>query len=534
MENMITVRKGFIRFFTLILIIFVMMGLVEVYAASNVIQVKLEEGESAAVSNLIALNDAFAHASNSKNAVVKIKAKGTYYVGGDSKTTSLRIRSNTTFDLNGSTIVRGMSMGNLIQNVDIEGNKDKGGYSLSENITIRNGTLDGNSQLKVKCNLVIIGHAENITFDKIAFTHALGGHLIELTGVKKATIKNCSFDGYLGSKDAYQEAVQIDIAHMQKENNQKWNGVYKLDDTVCKDILVSDCTFYDYPGGVGNHHTLYGNHCSNIVIRNNKFCNTKFKEGCAIGAYAFDDCRIYNNTIVGKYDSGIILNAGTGLVRNNIIGAEHNYFRGTPIYITLANSYTDSGKGSKIERASDVSIISNKVYSDCEDGSAGILVLNGCEVDEVIGNVIHMKHGDGVRVSGKGTLIKKLGKDKKGCGNYITSSKANGIVVTNYGCASEIVYNKIDKVKLSAVEVRGSSYAKKITNNKFTNCGLCGIRVMSNSKFKSITNNFIKYIGTYGIYYKNPGARVTVNKNTIKKCGKKHVRVKAKGKIQKK
>ena len=238
--------------------------------------------------NLDILENAIKLADETHLLTLKIAERGVYNISSPGR--AIMMRSNVVLDLNGATLVRSGDMNNLFQNEDFEGNRDNGGYNQSYNITIKNGTLDGNTPAnwaslgtEKEVNLVNFGHAKEITLENVNFKDCLNSHLVEFSGCSDVHVKGCTFTGFKGSgKEGnynVKEALQFDICH---ESDITWNGVYKLDDTVCKNVTVEDCTFLDYPSGVGNHHTVVGNHNSNISILNNTFVNTLPQAGFAI------------------------------------------------------------------------------------------------------------------------------------------------------------------------------------------------------------------------------------------------------------
>lgn len=184
---------------------------------SNEITINLElsTNEEDAYSNFLSIEEALVQSDGSniihvvfpKGQMIYITTSGT----PEEPNRALRIRSNTIIDLNGSTLIRtGASVNqNIFQNCDLNGERNGGGYTLSENITIQNGTLDGNGSKSTNgLNLVNLGHAQNINITNVRFKNVFEGHMLELSGCSDVVIENCTFDGFYG--DATKENIEAE------------------------------------------------------------------------------------------------------------------------------------------------------------------------------------------------------------------------------------------------------------------------------------------------------------------------------------
>ena len=329
-------------------------------AKGNVIEVSLQTGSSRAKSNFKKLQAALKKGGTGKRITVRIKKAGSYYVhsGGGG---ALRLRSNTVLDLNGARLIRWGKMTNLLQNCNKKGKRTARGYSLSSNITVKNGTLDGSGGVKRQVNLVNIGHAANLTFSNLHFRNCRQGHLLELSGCKNVVVDHCSFSGHKGSTTS--EAIQLDIT----KSGRGWNGIYAkgagADCTPCKNVTISNCSFKDYPSGVGNHHAVKGHHNSNIKIINNQFTNKTSSNAPAIYCYAFDNSLVTGNVITGKYRYGIRVSGGSVTVKGNSIGTKNKKVKFRAIYVVRAHSNLKSGSNQVSETVTGGCIDANTVYS---------------------------------------------------------------------------------------------------------------------------------------------------------------------------
>ena len=452
------IQKTLAIFFSLI---FLASSPVISLAAENneqTINLDLSTSEADAYSNFLAIENALLASDGSNKINIVFPKNQKFYITTtgtmDAPDRPLRIRSNTTIDLNGSTLIRTdvMVNQNIFQNCDFNGEREAGGYTLSENITIKNGTIDGNGSKSTKgVNIVNIGHAKNITISNVQFKNIFEGHMIELSGCTDSVIDSCTFDGFYGdaSKENIEgEAIQLDIALTG------WNGVYKSDATVCKNITVSNCTFLNTPAAVGNHHTLEGNHNQNIKIIGNTCKNaTDFGDAAAIWCYAFDSCTVENNTINGMYGTGIMVSAGSNInVSNNSINLlkkENSY----GIYATKASSYLENNNNAPTQRteeyASSVVINENEISNY---GKNGIFIASKTEVDTLNNNTVSNGIGDGIFITGANANT-ITGNTVTGCRAGADAS-TDGKCTSSDGCgihiSSTAIVNTCDKNTISS------------------------------------------------------------------------------------
>lgn len=373
----------------------------EAKSSGTLIEVSLRAGSSKAKSNYKALEQALKQGGGSKSITVRIQKPGTYHVhsGGGG---AIMLRSHTTLDLNGSTLVRAGRMTNLLQNCSKGGKRAGRGYSISCDITVMNGTLNGSGGVKREINLVNMGHASGLRFSNVNFRNSRS-HLIELNGCKDCTIENCTFSGHKGCST--DEALQLDISN----GKAGWNGVYAKgkggDCTPCRNITVSGCTFQNYPSGVGNHHTVKGRHNSGIRILNNRFVNTGSSKAPAIWCYAFDKSEVSGNTITGKYQYGIRVSGGSVEVQNNTIGSASRHVSYRAIYVLRAHS---NHKGSNSRSAENVTgglVDNNTIYSTCKKSS--IFIAHKSKLASVSGNSFHVPGEKPLSVEGSSTVLRQ-------------------------------------------------------------------------------------------------------------------------------
>jgi len=206
----------------------------------------------------------------------------------------LFVYSNTTLDLEGSTLRRSFNTG-------------PGGVSLlkwadnTENLTIRNGTIDGNG-----ANYPGITGAEgfdlihgtgikNGKFENLVFKDVVGDHALDASTIDGLVVRDCRFTGWkdiVGDRP-FSESIQLDP-----------NILDGATGTSNKGVVVTGCYFgpsttpgFGSPGaGVGNHATVPGRTDSDIKITGNTF------DGCGfagVRGYRWDKVIIQANTFIG-------------------------------------------------------------------------------------------------------------------------------------------------------------------------------------------------------------------------------------------
>lgn len=500
-------------------------------------EVTLMEGEDHGYENYYALSSALGRADGEHPLSVKVKATGRYYVSSSGG--ALMMRSNTTLDLNGAVLIRSGGMKNLMQNESLEGERSVAGYTATEHVTVKNGTLDGGGNSMPKLNLVNLGHAQGLRFENVTFLHGQGSHLLELNGCRDCTITGCTFDGYdfAGTKNRL-EAVQLDISYNGTGDN--WNDVYcstgtaGCDNTVCQNILVENCQFKDYPAGVGNHHCLYGGPKNRkITIRNNSFTNrvkwgkVNDYEPPAIWCYGFEDSEVSGNTITGVYQCGVRFSGGSLKVKKNIIGTKAKPVSYPPIYVTEANSYVKNKKKQrKAESVVGGCVDGNTIYTTyLKSKNGGITVYGKSKLSSISGNTIVSKKGNGISI-GSNSTVKNVKSNK------LTNPAMSGIYLGSGGAVTNLSSNTVTNAKQSGIYItRGT--AKNVNGNTVKNGKSHGIEANSSAKVTTVNANTVTGCKGVGIRITNKKLKITVQKNKLT-GNKKPLQISAKGNIQKK
>lgn len=517
----------------------------DVYVTLHLIprDAKYTDYEEADVYNYRCFSNALQLADREEKYKLHIKVERDSTYGGSSKifevgfsegmppTGTLRMRSNTEIDLNGYTLLATKDLidTNFFGNCDMDGYKKSseagykiaGGYNLTHDIAIKNGTIDGNAKSNSLANLITFGHVNGITVEDVTFTHNPANHLLEVNGCTNVEVLGCIFDGYLfketsndGSNYVSKEAFEIDIASAK----HNWSNAYDGDDTVCSNIRVENCSFLDYPCGVGDHHEINGKQSSNIIIKNNTFTYSGSKMAeCGMRTYAFDNCSIVGNTFNGNYFRPIAVYGGNNiLIADNVVSktkgdaltvtnstvtktSKKNYAKNVTI---TGNNFTATTRGMYISEKSSIKSISNNTVK-VTDAKKGVgIAATKSTISKMKKNKITSSY-KGVTITG-GSVVSSVGENK------ITSGKDNALVVATKGRIGNLYGNTLVAKKRNAIVVSNSgSRISTCADNVITGYE-SGVVVSSSGVMKDVRLNQISSATKYAFLVSSKGKVTTL------------------------
>lgn len=210
-------------------------------------------------------------------------------------TNQLICYSNQIIELNGSTLLQGAQISNLLMGYC---NTTIGAYDGCHDIIVQNGLFDGSTYTTENTLLGFI-HSKDITVRNCAFINAYGRcHNIEICACYNVLFDNCIFEG-ARKNDGQGEMLQID-GHANA-GTWPWANTGIIDYTPCSHIEVRSCLFVNgvIAPAIGNHATYSeASHNDNhIRIHDCKFIDiTGDKPAISMqGGYDID---VYNNTFI--------------------------------------------------------------------------------------------------------------------------------------------------------------------------------------------------------------------------------------------
>ena len=492
---------------------------------------------------------------------------GTYYLDR-----FLIIYSDTKLVLADHAIIRrspdysAIMLINGADDTDVVGTSTTGGYGQCNNISVEGGTWDGTITGAVTSydNLLYFGHADGVTVKNTNIKNVYGVHLLELTGVKNATVSKVAFSGFHASdnaeEDAFKEAIQLD------STTEIGSELYvPYDATPCKDVTVDNCTFDGTPCGIGSHSYVDNVYHSGVTITNNKFKNISNR---LVTLTNYSNFRVANNlitsdTTVNNVVSIDVVNSAGSIESNNIGKATENgiYIMGgsdvsvigntikntvlSAVRVTGSIAYiseniisgTTKDAGIKAAEDSRVQIVQNTI-SDCAitliatedvDGavikqnllkdatsSNGITVATSDSGTEILNNTITNVGEYPIFIHGsKGTTVSGNIIDKfSTSGVYVTTGYTSGVASSDVQIKDNIISNG-----QSGIEFSGTKNLV-ITDNEFSTISGCPIVVSDTAKGTIINKNIFYGNGNgKAIMVFSGDSSTSISENTIQNFG---------------
>ncbi len=490
----------------------------------------------------------------------------------------IRIFSNTKLVMDGATIkqtatdsgqlqrvknntlmVQGCHFGSSGQ-VCTDSSCTHGKQTQVQNVTVEGGVWDANCKSNPTWNVscILIQHGKNVTFKNVAFKN-FTNHAVNVAGTQNVQVVGCTFSNavkFTGDSERFwggkvrtaqgkidrirsTEAVHTDFCNKEGEKT-----AYPLDNSACKNILVTGCTFTDTYSGVGTHHENASATIDGLTVEK---CTFTLKDGNAVNLFSTTNAKVLNNKVTGGYclvrandSKGVVANNKTNKCTGNAIGSvnaskltvKNNTIKKTTgagiLFSDKAsgtisgNKIVNSSKGTGVNISGGKATVKNNTISG---GAIGIAFKSASGASSAIGNVVAGASTNGIYVvsttKGKITFSKNTVKGSKGAGIRIDKSK-------NVTASKNVVRNNRFGFSVSASKNLG------ISKNKASG-GEVIIRVVQKSTGVKVTNNTLKaqtgrLCSSNAIYFYGR-CTGTVSGNTIVKAGTAGVRVDGKCEI---
>lgn len=441
-------------------------------------------------------------------------------------TSGLHIYSNTQLYLNADTVLnRGFESGNMIKaGLKGEWTKEYSGY---KNIVINGGIWDS-LYIGDSC-IMRFAHCTNLTISNLTMKNIHNAHHMEVAAVDGFNLTGCTFTGTKRTNTSSAEAVQIDILHEYAH----FPDYEYYDDTPCKNVNVSGCTFYDLYSGIGTRSGVVGSYFDNINITENTFVNIRER---AVTCFNYKNSKINNNTfenvtegITFEYLPTINLSERFSVPNSNIVGdivqncnsqingnsISVNRLDGIESYgIFVYGGEIDSGEsrnyGIPVGKYVIKNITINHNSIACQNSFSRGIFLTGVFDSDVVSNSIadYASAQDGINAlnlcdSGR-NLIKS---------NGIYGTFNNGISL--YGNddggsrGNHIAANSINHVKSYGIRIAGGSTASIKSTNSFSYCALSNICIASRNYSQDLPGAEIKSLS------RSSSGRVLVKWNAV-------------------
>jgi parallel beta-helix repeat protein len=417
----------------------------------------------------------------------------------------LRVWGNTTVSMQGVTLTNQDGAHSMLRLGakeadwdEYNGGAGRSGYSPDfSDISFIGGTWDNNG---FATSIMQMGHAQNLSFDGVTFQNVNTAHHLEFGGCQNIRIINCTFTGYSGNfGDAYNgEAIQFEV--LSGTAGKHFSGYHSVtDETPCKNVEISGCTFDTLKRGVGSHTAIANSYFSGFRIHDNTFRNIT---GYAVSMLNYTDSSVYHNTITAC-GSGIMCAASDRSHANFYESRLTSNTRPAPMNLNCriydnVLSIDAGANGSNYNNLNyGIYVFGEKLKRKTGTMPAGDWRVSGVTVS---GNKVTMNvAGGGIWLRGtKGVTVS---------GNTVTCSlQSKGKVSFGSGIRTEFSEN--DKIVGNKVQNQKSGPGKKAV----------GILINEKTQGVRIERNRIENTGSDGIRVTG-GKNVTLRKNTVKGCG---------------
>lgn len=411
-----------------------------------------------------------------------------------------------------------------------------GGYNGFTNLTISGGTWDGNvdeSNADTPLNLFYFFHGTDLTITDLTMKHVCAHHFIELAGVKDSSITNCTFADFVplaGMNYDYDinnpehhpsmtsEAIQLDCTTGETSGHST-----PYDNTVCRNITISDCTFTNCMSGIGTHHDTVSS--TDILIENNTF--TDMYNTC-MNLYGLQNVTVRNNSAERTRRFLMASYGATGTIENNSCTYNNGNVATAMMYIQdsavdcIGNTIESAGtNGIAVYRNTDAITLQDNTISAANSSSAAYRIVD-CENTVTVtssgtasAHPLKSIQGNTISVSHSLVDISNI---------YISASGSHGIYVsaTESTGTSSIANCDIRSSQTEAITLTGSGTNANVTGNNIVTCS--GTRDSSGTltsgngigiyKGAAVTakGNIMTKLALYGIYVDKASAELTSNK----------------------
>ncbi|MCR5102166.1 MAG: right-handed parallel beta-helix repeat-containing protein [Butyrivibrio sp.] len=429
--------------------------------------------------------------------VEKITIGEPYITDGISTTstcTGFGIYSNKTLDLNGSTL-KLTDTNNLIRSGNPDDVTTAGTYSY-ENITIKNGTLDGG---KYSVGLTRFARVNGLTLENLTFTN-FTEHAAEIAGVKNCTITNCKFENpyYSSTPTGGNEALAFDMT----SNDKNFKGYAPADYLPVSNVTISNCSFTGSYRGLGSHHYKDNVFNTNITVDSCTFTNITDTAVMGVGWK--------NSTIKNSTFNSVNMGVDFKQPVNQIVGSSFTEYSNANCTVTgcsftivdKANKVADavrlggfdntdgtnSSLSKKIYYVGGYTISDNKVSGSPDDGFTFQYATNstasGNTVDSSTGNGMQLVYTENCTFSSniigecaENNIYVKGGTDNTVSDNTVSNAKKNGIHMNNAAANVTVTGNTVNSSKKNGIAVIDKCTGVIINNNSVNNVGNYGLHV---------------------------------------------------------
>ena len=441
---------------------------------------------------------------------------GTYVLS-----TNLRIYPNTTLTLGSNAVVRyeGPTGGSMLVGCHFDEQRKPcsgdgcphGGYSQCHDVVIQGGIWDRNSSADELSQAFVFRHASGITIRDLTVEHC-SNHHFNLSGSKDVVVDNVCFAGqvrYTGDREdfwltyAYGDETRyypIEAIHLDYLDSIGEASARPLDQTPCRNILVTNCLFDAVFSGVGVHHLPLGDPASGICVAN---CYFRDLLSFSVYMWGVENGMVEDNIVTGGL--GILhANHSTVEVADNDISGSMQYgvFARNESTVTIDGNFFEDTALRAIHVCEGTALTATR--NTIRNTGDNAILLTECAKSVVDWNT----------VTGAGKIA-ILAMDKTPLharDNTIENPGLHGIATTG-GASLNAARNTIRSATKNGFVLNGGSAT--LSSNRIISPGLHGV-FGENSANVTANSNTIESPAYCGFSFQSKARLTTGGKNIVK------------------
>ena len=499
-------------------------------------------------SNAGALQDALWQVATDSEPGEVVVPAGTYVIYD-----ALRIYPNTTLTLEEGAVVQYAGEPSGVMILGCHFNEDgrpcsgdsctHGGYSQCHDVIVQGGTWNRNSSANELSQAFLFRHASRICIRDLSVMNC-SNHHFNLSGSEDMVVENVHFSGGIrytgndasfwgeraqGDETRYQSIEAIHLDYLDRIGEA---GGRPLDNTPCRNILVTNCVFDAVFAGVGVHHLPLGDPASDIHV-----VGCAFHDLFSFSVYLFrvENATVEDNIVIGG--TGLLYSSGSSFLAsgNNVSDADqYGVFAKNGSTATITGNIFENTALRAIHACEQSLVTASQ--NDIQNTGDHAILLTGCDTSFIDGNTVsgagkiailamdktplHARNNV-IEFPGTQGILSTGGSSLTASGNTIRSATKNGIVAD--GGTATLSSNKIVSPGLHGIF--GENSAKvTATSNTIESPAYCGFSFQSKARLTTGGKNVVKNPKRQGVLMSSAGAS-TISGMQITGSGSDGIRV---------
>lgn len=301
---------------------------------------------------------------------------------------------------------------------------------------------------------ITFAHSNDIRIEGLTFQNSTNTHFIEINSSKDVLVQGCHFKDMVNSDGGLHEMLQFDYA-----NAAGFPSFGSYDNTPCKNVLVTGCTFENGHSGVGSHSNPVAGLHAGMTVRDCAFYNMDaagvrvqgWAEGSVVDNCRFENCGAKVIQVVGN-------SRGIEITNNTVVGEGSDWGIGFGVSGGIYPSY--------------ITCKGNKVYNCTSDAFYFASVANG----DISNNEVYSAQNRAFRI-------------QNGCSNLVLSKNR----VYGAGLQTANTYDLFYIIDASSNIRIEDNFARTLSGNKYkygvyVEAGVSGTKINKNDIEKSASD----------------------------------------------